>query len=489
MAIRGVRCLVLLMGILLVATGPWAQTATEDALDPDEAILASAQAPWRGDLEGMIERGMVRVATSQSLMNYFLDGASARGITYELTQAFQEHLRRALGAKARGLSVVVMPVARDALLPALLMGRADIAAASLTITPEREALVDFADPLVIGVNEIVVTGPAAPAIDASADLEGVELHMRRSSSYWEHAQALNKRRESEGKAPFTLVAADENLEDEDLLEMVHAGLLPATVVDDYAARFWAQIFKDLVVHEDLVFNRDGAIAWAMRKNSPQLTTAVNDFVKTARKGMLLGNVLLERYLKDTKWVENAWSNAARERFETMIEHLRTYASRYDFDWLMIAAQGYQESQLDQKKRSPAGAIGVMQVLPATAADPNVGIPKIEKLENNIHAGVRYLRFLRERYFNDPSIDPLDQALFSFAAYNAGPANIARARRLAATQGLDSTVWFGNVELAAARTISREPVQYVRNIYKYYVAYGLLAKRRAERDAVTPRPKE
>ena len=156
---------------------------------------------------------------------------------------------------------------------------------------------------------------------------------------------------------------------------------------------------------------------------------------------------------------------------------------------MIAAQGYQESQLDQKKRSPAGAIGVMQVLPTTAADPNVGIPKIDELENNIHAGVRYLRFLRERYFSDPAIDPLDRALFSFAAYNAGPANIARARRLAAAQGLDSTVWFNNVELAAARSISREPVQYVRNIYKYYVAYGLLAKRRAERDAVAPGPNE
>ena len=191
-------------------------------LEPDEAILASAQAPWQGDLDGMVARGMVRVATSQSLMNYFLDGVTPRGVTYELTQAFQEHLRQALGAKARSLSVVVMPVARDALLPALLEGRADIAAASLTITAERQTLIDFADPLVTGVNEIVVTGPAAPAIDASADLEGVELQMRRSSSYWEHAQALNKRRESEEL--FTLVAADENFEDEDLLEMVHAGL-------------------------------------------------------------------------------------------------------------------------------------------------------------------------------------------------------------------------------------------------------------------------
>ena len=288
MAILGIRCLVLLAGILLVAAGSRAQTPTEDALDPDEAILASAQAPWQGDLDGMVARGMVRVATSQSLMNYFLDGVSPRGVTYELTQAFQEHLRQALGAKARNLSVVVMPVARDALLPALLEGRADIAAASLTITPERQALIDFADPLVTGVNEIVVTGPAAPAIDASADLEGVELHMRRSSSYWEHAQAINKRRESEGKALFTLVAADENLEDEDLLEMVHAGLLPGTVADDHAARFWAQIFDDLVVHEEIVFNQDGAIAWATAKEQPATENGSRRFRRDGPQGHAAG---------------------------------------------------------------------------------------------------------------------------------------------------------------------------------------------------------
>jgi membrane-bound lytic murein transglycosylase MltF len=137
------------------------------------------------------------------------------------------------------------------------------------------------------------------------------------------------------------------------------------------------------------------------------------------------------------------------------------------------AQAYQESGLDQSKRSPEGAIGVMQILPATAADRNVAIDDIHLLEPNIHAGVKYLRFLRDRYFDEPGIADLDRLLFAFAAYNAGPRNVARARTRATRSGFDPDIWFNNVEIAAGRAISREPVTYVRNIYKYYVAYRLM----------------
>jgi membrane-bound lytic murein transglycosylase MltF len=121
-------------------------------------------------------------------------------------------------------------------------------------------------------------------------------------------------------------------------------------------------------------------------------------------------------------------------------------------------------------------VGVMQVLPSTAADPNVAIERIDELENNIHAGVRYLAFLRDRYFSDPEISPLDRNAFSWAAYNAGPAKVRKMRQQAAKMGLDPNIWFSNVEVAAARVVGREPVQYVSNIYKYYVAYRLVADR-------------
>jgi membrane-bound lytic murein transglycosylase MltF len=166
----------------------------------------------------------------------------------------------------------------------------------------------------------------------------------------------------------------------------------------------------------------------------------------------------------------------------MVELFKRYAGQYRFDHLMIAAQAYQESQLDQTKRSQAGAVGVMQVLPKTAKDPVVGIPDITRLDNNIHAGVKYLRFMTDRYFNQPGMDATNRTLFTFAAYNAGPAKVTRLRKQAAQEGLDPNLWFGNVERVAAKVIGRETVQYVSNIYKYYVAYRIVAEREAEVDA-------
>ena len=159
---------------------------------------------------------------------------------------------------------------------------------------------------------------------------------------------------------------------------------------------------------------------------------------------------------------------------------KKYGQQYDFDWLMIAAQGYQESQLDQSARSPRGAIGVMQLMPKTAADPTVGIPDIESVDNNIHAGVKYLRTLVDKYLDDPALDRKNRTLMAFAAYNAGPGNLRKFRKLAAESGLDPNVWFHNVEHAAAEIVGRETVQYVANIYKYYVAYRLATERHEER---------
>ncbi len=117
----------------------------------------------------------------------------------------------------------------------------------------------------------------------------------------------------------------------------------------------------------------------------------------------------------------------------------------------------------------------MQLLPSTASDPNVGINDISKADSNIHAGVKYLNFLRDRYFNDPQINPLNRTLLALAAYNAGPRRLINLRNEAKAKGYDPNVWFDNVELVAARTIGRETVQYVANIYKYYVAYRLSAR--------------
>ncbi len=425
---------------------------------------------WTGDYEGMLERRQVRVLVVPNKMFYFIDKGKPRGVHVELFREFEKFINGKVKTGVRKIRIIFVPVSRDQILTALVEGRGDIAAANLTITEERQKEVDFGDPMGTGVKEILVTGPSAPAVKSLDDLSGQELHLRPSSSYYEHVARLNAAFQKQGKPPIKIVPASEYLEDADLLEMVNADLIPMVIVDDHKARFWGEIFEKITLHPDIAVHEGGDIAWAFRKNSPKLAAVVNEFVKGHKKGTMLGNVLFKRYLKENKWARSAMSPAELAKFQAVVDLFKQYAERYDFDYLMTGALAYQESQLDHSKRSQVGAVGIMQVLPTTAADKNIGIKDVEKLENNVHAGHKYLRFLQDRYFDDPAIATLDRYLFTFAAYNAGPARVSSLRREAGKRGLDPNVWFQNVEVVAAEKIGRETVQYVSNIYKYYISY-------------------
>jgi len=432
--------------------------------------------PWKGDLDGMVERRIIRVLVVHNKMMFFFDKARMRGLTYESFHEFEKSINKQLKTGARKIKLVFLPVPRDKLIPWLNEGRGDVAAANLTITDERQAMVGFTNPLLKNVKEVLVTGPSAPTVNNIEDLSGKEVHVRASSSYYQHLMQLNSQFKKQKRQPVKLVEVSEYMEDSDLLEMVNAGLVPMVVVDDHKANFWVQVFDKISVHPEITLNSGGRIAWAIRKDSPKLQKALNSFIKKNKKGTMLGNILFKRYLVNNKWARNALSPKEIKRFQELADLFKKYSGQYKFDYLMISALAYQESQLDHSRRSEAGAIGIMQMLPTTASDKNVGIPDIEVLENNIHAGVKYLRFLRDRYFNDPAIDSLNQNLFTFASYNAGPAKIRRLRNEAKKMGLDPNVWFGNVEIVAAKKIGRETVQYVSNIYKYYIAYSLTRMR-------------
>jgi membrane-bound lytic murein transglycosylase MltF len=449
--------------------------------EPPPPGLAPFVAPFTGDLDGMVERRVVRILTVQSPVQYFVDRGRELGLTYEGAKAFETRLNETLGTGNVKVHVIVMPVGRDELIPRLLAGQGDIAAATLTVTPERLQQVDFSEPFATGISEILVTGPGSAAIAGLDDLSGMEVHVRASSSYAEHLKSLNERFAAEGKAPVQVVPADEILEDGDLLEMVAAGLFPATVADSFMVDLWVNLFPTLKPHPDVAIATGGDIAWAFRKGSPKLAEAVNAFQKTQKQGTLAGNVIINKYLKSTKWVKNARSDEDIARFRSMVELFQKYAGQYQFDWLLMAAQGYQESGLDQSKRSHVGAIGVMQVMPTTARDKAVNIPDIEKLESNIHAGIKYNRWVVDNFYQDPEIRPLDRQLFAFASYNAGPGRVSRLRKEAEEQGLDPNRWFNHVELIAAKRIGRETVQYVANIYKYYLAYQMVMRLDEQRD--------
>ncbi|HEY7922836.1 MAG TPA: transporter substrate-binding domain-containing protein, partial [Vicinamibacteria bacterium] len=250
--------------------------------------LAPLIEPFKGDLDGMLKRRLIRVLTVQNPVLYFVDRGREVGITYDAVRQFEEDLNKKLGNKVVALHVVVIPVPRDELLPRLVAGQGDIAAAALTVTPERLKRVDFSKPFAEDVREVLVTGPAAPEIGSIDELSGEQLYVRPSSSYAEHLKTLNARFAKEGKAPVQIDAADEVLEDGDILEMVNAGLVPATVVDSFMADLYLEVFPNLKKHEGIA-SPPGSIAWAFRKNSPKLAEAVNAFVRTHKEGSLAGN--------------------------------------------------------------------------------------------------------------------------------------------------------------------------------------------------------
>jgi membrane-bound lytic murein transglycosylase MltF len=479
------------------ASGPAAgrdtDTAPAASVSPDSAPLDTLSSPTLDqlsrfvsqrstlDLDSMVARRAIRVLVVHSKMLYFEDRGRLRGASYEMIQEFEKSLNQKFRTGSIPVECIFIPVPRDQLISRLAEGRGDLAVGIIQATPERLQRVDFSDPVYQGVREVVVTGPGAPALRTLEDLSGREVYVRASSSYAEHLRRLNEDWRARGLKPAVIRPADENLEDGDILEMVNTGVVPVTVVNGGDAGFYRELLDSITVHDSLVVASGGAYAWAMRKNTPQLKAEVNRFVRGHRVGTTFGNVIARRYFKDNPWLRNPAAPRAMQRYDKTVGAFRKSGAEFDLDPTLLLAQGYQESGLDQSRRSHAGAVGVMQIKPSTAAGPPINIPNVDHLENNVRAGAKYMRFIIDRYYGDPAMTPLDREIFALASYNAGPARIAGIRRRAASMGLDPNLWFQHVEVLVSKEIGRETVDYVRNIYKYYLTYNLLDQRQEARD--------
>ena len=432
--------------------------------------------PWSGDFEGMVERRVIRAVVPYGGYQFYYDEGVPSGAVYELLQRFESFVNKELERRHIRVYVVVIPVGRNELFPALEEGHADLVAGDLTITEERAAQFNFSRPLLRDINEVIITGPAAPELPGLDSLSGQEIFVRESSSYFEHLQGLVADFTGRGLEPPVVKTIDELLEAEDILELVDTGIIGIAVLDDYKADFWAELFPNITVRHDLVINEGGSLGWAMRKDSLELTATLDRFLRKYGRGTLIGNVIFNRYLADAERIRCVNAGQKLDELQEIAEVFQQYGKEFNFDWLMLAAQGYQESGLRQDRRSPVGAVGIMQIKPSTAADPNVGVNDVSTVDNNVLAGAKYLRFIADRYFDGDGINPLNQWLLSLAAYNAGPARVARLRREAKDNGYDPNLWFDNVEIIAARRIGRETVTYVANIFKYFVGYQIAAER-------------
>jgi membrane-bound lytic murein transglycosylase MltF len=461
---------VIALAILALFLVPGSPNAMETRLSDElEQILRE---PFTGDFDEIAERGYLRVLVPFSKTFYFIDNGVQRGTAVDMTTELGKFLEKKHGKKVREGQIVMMPTPRATLFTDLAEGRGDIALGNLTITPERQKLVEFSSPLFKSVREVPLTTTAVDNLTSPEALSGLEIYVRRSSSYQDSLLALNKKLEADGKAPVKIVPADEKLEDEDLIDLIKAGGIPMIIIDEHKADFWMQIVDGLKIHPEAAVRTDAQTAFAVRPKAPDLLKEMTAFAKTVEKGTLLGNIILKRYLKETKFLKDLNDENRREQFDKLAAVFEKYGQQFDIDWLLIAAQAYQESQFKQTARSNAGAVGVMQIKPTTAAGNPINIKGVEKdADTNVHAGVKYLRYLADQYFFDLKDDPANQTFFALAAYNAGPSRFKKLRAEAEKQGYDPNLWFGNVEWIVGKHISREPVRYVGNIYKYYVVFA------------------
>jgi len=472
-----------------VPVGPVGNAAGPKSAEPATRLsLSELRVPNQGlvlplyfgkrtdDLDTMVKRRQIRALVVNRRPDFFYVKGQPRGVYYEALQQFQRFVNQKLNKTGPfRVTVKFLPVRADQLEAGLLEGYGDLIAVGVRVTPERERRVAFSAPLIRDVKLVLVSGRNFGNISEVNDLSGKDIYVNPLTFHFDELMQLNERIVGSGKPGINIKAADTNLMDEDLIEMVNAGLLPATVTTGERASLWSQVFEQITSYPDMPIASEGQLAWVMRQNNPQFRELVDEFVKGHAVRTLFGNVILRRYFRNTDWARDSTSGAEMKKFLATKDLFKKYSEQYDFDYLMIAALGYQESRLNQRKTSPRGAVGIMQVIPRYAAAPPINILGVEKLENNIHAGVKILHDISVRHFNGSELDPINRTLLTFAAYNAGPNRIARLRRRAEQEGLNPNQWFGNVELAVAQDVGRETVQFVSNVYKYYVAYRLAAE--------------
>jgi len=420
------------------------------------------------DLPEMIKVKKIRVLTTYTFSNYFVSDGQSYGYEYSYMEEFRKFLNEGKGRRDIKVEFLYIPLPYDMLIPALQNGYGDIVAANLTITPERSKDVDFTDPYLWGIKEVLITNKDANGIEKLEDLAGRKIFVREDSSYHFSLKKLNERLTLTDRKPVEIVALPGLVNTGEIIEMVNAGAIAMTMADSHIASFADELFPDIRVHDNVVLNDDVRFGWVVRKNNPKLKASLNDFIKTIKKGTLLGNINFKRYFKENPWVRQYLERKDMTKFSTYAPLFKKYGEKFGIDWILIAALSFQESRFDPKARSKYGAVGLMQVLPSTGKE--MGISNIENPENNIHAGVKYLDFIRNRYFSDDDLPMHEQARFTIASYNAGPANIRRSRSTTEQMGYDSSKWFGNVEMGAMKQVGPEPVQYVRNINKYYLSF-------------------
>jgi len=453
---------------------------TTYSFNPDDEFLGLG-VPHFGDLDSMIRRRKIRALVPYTHAYFNFNGKERTGIAFEALNILENSINKKLGFYPPKVRILFIPVNRSQIIPLLRAGYADLAYAGMAITEERQTLVDFSAPTVTGLNEIIVGGKTSPKLNTLADLAGKEIYLHPGSSYESAARRLSDSLVRIGLPAIVIKPIDAYLETEDILQLINSGVIPYSATVEDIARLWSKKMDSLVLYDKFPLARNISYGIVMRKGSPKLKAATDKYAKENARGTWMGNMLYNKYVKSDKLLPNMHNKKTVAQVRALRATFEKYASQYRLDWLLLVAQGYQESTLRQDLVSPAGAVGIMQVLPSTAADRVINIGNIHIAENNVHAGIKLMRYLMDQYFRGPGIDTLNCHLLALAAYNCGPARVAQLRKIAKAKGLNPNLWFDNVEIIAAQKVGRETVQYVSNIYKFYASYRALNYYMAQRE--------
>ncbi|MGE0666795.1 MAG: transglycosylase SLT domain-containing protein [Sphingomonadales bacterium] len=470
------------LALVLITTAAHGETAPtqqrvivkQKTTEPEPRRVEVDPSPWTGDLDGMKDRQVIRILVPYSKTLFFYDKNKEMGVVHDLGVSLEKWANQQTSPEPgkKGMKVIFVPVPEERLLPDLMAGLGDIAAGGLA-EGDGEGRITFGGSLAPDSGAVIVRRKRGDPIDHLDDLSGRQVVIHRSSASFEPIKALSTRLEVQGRRPIKLIVAPEELQDEDLLQMVSAGLVSVAIIDGYVAKFWSQIIPGVVVQDTLLDKGGAALGWAVRKDSPQLKRLLEGFMARGKGDTFSVGASLKKYLGETRLPTNAMADAEIQRFNGAIDMFKKYGDAYDIDHLMMLALGYQESRLNQQARNPYGPVGMMQITPATASTSVVAVKGIDKdASRNVEAAAKYLRYIADSYLDDPNISQMNRTLMAFVGYNAGPKNLEVVREAAIKRGLDPNVWFQNVELAAAQTLGRKTVEYVSNIYKYYTAYRI-----------------
>ena len=447
----------------------------------EQQLIIHSQ-PSFEDLPMLLKKRTIKVLVVNHPAYYFIYQSRPRGLAYDMMREYEKHLNNKHFKDTKlKLNILFIPVPSSQIINLLEQGYGDIAIGPLMTPLRQQNQVTHTEPIYKDHQLLLVSHQSTTEYKDVKQLSGKEVWIRRNSIYHQQLQHINQQLFHLNKPPIYINIVTDELEDLDMLDMVDNNKIFMTMISTHSLRLWKRLYKNITVHTELAVGSRIPSTWAVRNQTPKLTTSLNQFINKHKKGTKIGNILHRRYLVRHPWLKKIIHQQFEQRYLETEQIIKKYAKQYQFDWQLILAQAYQESRLNQKAISHRGAVGVMQVLPSTANEPYINIKNINKMDSNIHAGVKYLHFMQQRYFNHDKITQFDALLLSFAAYNAGPTKLIRLRKRALKEGLNPNIWFNHVEKIAAEVIGRETVDYVNNIYKFYITH-LLASRYKIHDA-------